>query len=43
MYFQAETGERSVAIAVRVHKILEQVKDKYYMITCGKAGFQNSR
>ena len=33
-------SEYSVAIAVRVHKTLETVRDKFYMITCGKAGFQ---
>ena len=36
-----DTEERSVAIAVRMHKTLELADDKYYMITCGKAGFQN--
>ena len=35
--------ERSVAIAIRTHRTLELVGDKFYMITCGKAGFQNSR
>ena len=37
------SDERSVAIAVRTHKTLELVDDKFYMITCGKAGFQNTR
>jgi hypothetical protein len=32
-----------VAIAVRTHRTLELVDDKFYMITCGKAGFQNTR
>ena len=36
-----DTEERSVAIAVRMHKTLELADDKYNMITCGKAGFQN--
>ena len=36
-----DTEERSVAIAVRIHRTLELADDKYYMITCGKAGFQN--
>ena len=26
-----------------MHKTLELAGDKFYMITCGKAGFQNSR
>ena len=30
-----------MAIAVRIHKTLELADDKYYMITCGRAGFQN--
>jgi len=37
------SDERSVAVAVRTHKTLELVDDKFYMITCGKAGFQNTR
>ncbi len=40
---QSDSGERSVAIAVRTHRTLELVDDKFYMITCGRAGFQNSR
>ena len=36
-----DTEERSVAVAVRIHRTLELADDKYYMITCGKAGFQN--
>ena len=36
-----DNNERSVAIAVRIHKTLELADDKYYMITCGRAGFQN--
>jgi hypothetical protein len=35
--------EFSVAIAVRLHKTLELAGDKFYMMTCGKAGFQNTR
>jgi len=35
--------ERSVPIAVRTHRTLELVDDKFYMITCGQAGFQNTR
>ncbi len=43
--FRGQSGseERSVAMAVRTHRTLELVDDKFYMITCGKAGFQNSR
>ena len=26
---------------MRIHKTLELADDKFYMITCGKAGFQN--
>ena len=39
--FAKDSDERSVAIAVRIHKTLELADDKYYMITCGQAGFQN--
>jgi len=42
-YSQPNSDERSVAVALRTHKTLELVDDKFYMITCGKAGFQNSR
>ena len=38
-----KNDEFSVAIAVRLHKTLELAGDKFYMITCGKAGFQNTR
>lgn len=31
--------ERSVQLAVRVHKTLELADDKFYVITCGKTGF----
>lgn len=34
-----QTEERSVQLAVRVHKTLELADDKFYVITCGKAGF----
>ena len=30
-----------MAVAVRIHRTLELADDKYYMITCGKGGFQN--
>ncbi|XP_053686828.1 uncharacterized protein LOC128736375 [Sabethes cyaneus] len=32
------TEERSVQLAVRVHKTLELADDKFYVITCGKTG-----
>ncbi|CAH0555462.1 unnamed protein product [Brassicogethes aeneus] len=38
-----KTEERSVPIAVRIHKTLELADDKFYVITCGKAGFRNSK
>lgn len=38
-----KTEERSVPIAVRIHKTLELADDKSYVITCGKAGFKNAR
>nr|CAH7718836.1 unnamed protein product [Callosobruchus chinensis] len=37
------TEERSVPIAVRIHRTLELADDKFYVITCGKAGFRNAR
>lgn len=30
-------------IAVRIHRTLELADDKFYVITCGKAGFRNAR
>lgn len=38
-----KSEERSVPVAVRVHRTLELHDDKFYVITCGKAGFRNSR
>lgn len=38
-----KTDERSVPVAVRIHKTLELADDKFYIITCGKAGFKNAR
>lgn len=32
------TEERSIQLAVRVHKTLELADDKFYVITCGKTG-----
>ncbi|KAK0177322.1 hypothetical protein PV328_001390 [Microctonus aethiopoides] len=37
------TEERSLPIAVRIHKTLELADDKFYVITCGKAGFRNAK
>ncbi|XP_015122190.1 uncharacterized protein LOC107044707 [Diachasma alloeum] len=37
------TDERSLQIVVRIHKTLELADDKFYVITCGKAGFPNSK
>ncbi|GLV44384.1 uncharacterized protein CBL_10188 [Carabus blaptoides fortunei] len=41
--FINKTGERSIPIAIRIHKTLELADDKFYVITCGKAGFKNAR
>lgn len=38
-----DTEERSIPIAVRIHKTLELADDKFYVITCGKAGFKNAK
>ncbi|XP_059095844.1 uncharacterized protein LOC131890504 [Tigriopus californicus] len=43
VFMHKESDEYSIAIAIRVHKTLQTAKDKFYMITCGKAGFQNTR
>merc|ERR1712088_1292364 len=40
VFINEKSEERSVAIAVRIHKTLELADDKYYMITCGRAGFK---
>ncbi|XP_065372545.1 uncharacterized protein LOC135964280 isoform X1 [Calliphora vicina] len=37
--YNNRTEERSIQLAVRVHKTLELADDKFYVITCGKAGF----
>ncbi|KAL0840335.1 hypothetical protein ABMA28_015600 [Loxostege sticticalis] len=37
------TEERSLPLAVRVHRTLELADDKMFFITCGKSGFRNSR
>ena len=41
VFINDKSEERSVAVAVRIHKTLELADDKFYMITCGKAGFTN--
>lgn len=38
-----KTEERSLPIAVRIHRTLELADDKFYVITCGKAGFKNAK
>uniref|UniRef100_A0A8D9BX38 ZP domain-containing protein n=1 Tax=Cacopsylla melanoneura TaxID=428564 RepID=A0A8D9BX38_9HEMI len=38
-----KNDERSVPISVRIHRTLELADDKSYVITCGKAGFKNTR
>lgn len=39
----SDTEKRSIQIAVRMHKTLELADDKFYVITCGKAGFKNAK
>ena len=41
--FLQKTEERQVAIAVRAHPTIELLEDRVYVVTCGRAGFQNSR
>lgn len=36
-------NEQSLVLAVRVHRNLELSDDKFYLITCGKSDFRNSR
>ncbi|XP_045493253.1 uncharacterized protein LOC123692542 isoform X1 [Colias croceus] len=43
VYWNNRTDERSLPLAVRVHRTLELADDKFYVITCGKAGFRNAR
>ena len=42
VFINEKSEERSVAVAVRMHRTLELADDKFYMITCGRAGFQNN-
>ncbi|XP_008215027.1 uncharacterized protein LOC100117022 isoform X1 [Nasonia vitripennis] len=37
------TDERSLSIAVRIHKTLELADDKFYVITCGNTKYRNAR
>ena len=41
--YNQRTEERKVAIAVRAHPTIELLEDRLYVVTCGRAGFQNSR
>merc|ERR1719266_2531245 len=41
--YNQRTEERRVAIGVRAHNTIELLEDRLYVVTCGKAGFQNSR
>jgi len=41
--YNEETQERTIAIAVRAHQSVDLLEDRMYILTCGKAGFQNSR
>jgi len=41
--YDQKTEERRVAIAVRAHPTIELLEDRVYVVTCGRAGFQNSR
>ncbi|XP_047526846.1 uncharacterized protein LOC125064100 isoform X1 [Vanessa atalanta] len=43
IFWNNRTDERSLPLAVRVHRTLELADDKFYVITCGKAGFRNAR
>lgn len=38
-----KTEERSIPIAVRIHRTLELANDKFYVITCGKQSYRNAR
>ncbi|XP_063216917.1 cuticlin-4 [Bacillus rossius redtenbacheri] len=42
VFYNNRTGDRSLPIAVRLHRTLELADDKFYVITCGKAGFKNA-
>jgi len=39
----AETGDRSVMVAVRAHPLVDLLEDGIFSLSCGKSGYQNSR
>ncbi|XP_023331650.1 uncharacterized protein LOC111703818 [Eurytemora carolleeae] len=41
--YNAQSEETRVGVFVRAHKTIELLEDRLYIVTCGKAGFQNSR
>jgi len=41
--YNQRTEERRLALAVRAHPTIELLEDRLYVVTCGRAGFQNSR
>jgi len=41
--YNPASDERKVSIAVRPHNQIELIEDSYYVVACGKPGFQNSR
>jgi len=41
--YDPKTEERRIAIGVRAHDTIELLEDRLYVVTCAKAGFQNSR
>jgi len=41
--YNKQTEEKRVAIAVRAHPKIELLEDRVYIVSCGRAGFQNSR
>ena len=43
MKYNSRTEERRLALAVRAHPTIELLEDRLYVVTCGRAGFQNSR
>jgi len=40
--YNKRTEEKRVAIAVRAHPKIELLEDRVYIVSCGRAGFQNS-
>jgi len=41
--YNPNTEERTIGVGVRFHNQIELIDDRLYQITCGKAGFENSR